>query len=85
MGYEVVPNPQSRTRWTGLLIECARVKVGSRFTLEIAADLIPRFRAMLRVSKRTNRWRWSVKKIYRADHSIIWAVTKVGRWPSKLK
>ena len=67
-------------RWTGLLTECASLKVGDFIVLEIAPALIPNFRAILRVSGRTSRWRWTVKKLYRADHLPEWRVTKVGEW-----
>lgn len=69
-------------RWTGLLIGCATLKVGESFTLEISEALIGRFRAIVRVSGRTSRWRWTVRKTYLPDHSIAWQVTKVGLWPS---
>lgn len=62
-------------KWTGLLIQCAEMKVGESFTLEIAEALINRFRAIVRVSGRTSKWRWSVKKIEGG-----WCVKKVGRW-----
>jgi len=71
-------------RWTGLLMECAALKDGESFTLKISDALINRFRAILRVSGRTSRWRWSVRKSFNADHSITWRVTKVGLWESRV-
>jgi hypothetical protein len=66
-------------KWTALLTECVALKVGESFTLQIAEPLINQFRAILRVSGRTSRWRWSVRKTY--SHSVVWRVTKVGLWP----
>jgi hypothetical protein len=63
-------------KWTALLVDCAAMKVGESFSLEISPKIINRFRAILRVSGRTSRWRWSVRKI--SDH--VWRVKKVGRW-----
>ena len=65
--------------WTGLLNECAALKVGESFALNISEALINRFRSMLHISKRTSQWRWTVRKIYRADHAE-YRVTKVGLW-----
>jgi len=69
-------------KWTGLLMECVPLKVGESFMLGISPALINRFRAILRVSGRTSRWRWSVRKVNTSDQS--WEVKKVALWASPL-
>lgn len=82
MTFEVFSGePKRKARWTGLLMECAALDVGESLRLQIAEHMINRFRAILRVSGRTSRWRWTVRKTYLPDHSIEWRVTKIGVWP----
>lgn len=64
-------------RWTALLIECAGLRIGDAFVLVLSSELINKFRAILRVSGRTSRWRWTVRKTEEPD---TWFVTKVGLW-----
>ena len=68
-------------KWTALLIDAAKLKIGEFFTLQISEAIIGQFRAILRVSGRTMRWRWSVTKVFVAKNGIgEWRVKKVGLW-----
>lgn len=75
-------------RWTGLLLLCAALKTGDSFILDISEGLVESFRAILRVSGRTSRWRWSVVKlspvkVKKSGIEIrpgVLKVKKVGLW-----